>query len=283
MTRHSDTLGRLCLEVLGLTLALAVLIVVAAYHQFGASASVPAHSALLFALVALFASAVPIQIYIVFRLRALTAANVLLFDAATRDGLTRVLNRASFKTTVEAEIQTLGRRVGDGQPFTLLIVDADHFKRINDRLGHPVGDQALVAIAATLRRSVRRDDIVGRIGGEEFGILLRHAGFDEAMAVAERLRLAIHALSVGTQQHQQQLSVSMGGVTFEKPLPYDTLYRSADANLYRAKKSGRNRVDLVNLVPLAPRREGDNTGATRTLTRNPPGLRPRGQSRWGSA
>ena len=281
MSRHAASLGRLCGEVLGLTLAMGALIVIAAYHTFGGFTGAPAHAALVFSLAALSASAVPILLYIILRLRALTVENALLFDAATRDGLTSVLNRTTFKSSVESELQTLGRRAGDGQPYTLLIVDADHFKRINDRLGHPIGDQALMAIAATLRRSVRRDDIVGRIGGEEFGILLRHAGFDEAMVVAERLRLAIHALSVGTLQHQEQLSVSMGGVTFAKPLPYDTLYRSADANLYRAKKSGRNRVDLVNLVPLEPRQEGDNTGATRTLTRIAPTPRPRG--RWGSA
>ena len=250
---------------MGLTTVMGAIILIAAFHVFGGSAAVAPRLALWFSIAALFLTALPIQAYILARLRMLAAENATLFEAATRDGLTRVLNRTAFKTGVEEAIQMLGRGAGDKRPSTLLIVDADHFKRINDQLGHPVGDQALVAIAATLRGSVRRDDIVGRIGGEEFGILLRGAGYEEAMVVAERLRLAIHALSVGTLQYKQQLSVSMGGVTFGQAVPYDTLYRSADANLYQAKKSGRNRVKLVNLQPLPFQRHGEPVRATRTL------------------
>ncbi|MBC8131202.1 MAG: GGDEF domain-containing protein [Rhizobiaceae bacterium] len=267
MDRQLDSMRRLWLETSGLMLAMGAVIVIGAYHYFDGFGFESARSALAFSLGALLASAIPVQLYVVFRLASLKAENLSLFDRATRDGLTRVLNRTTFKSAVETEIESLGRRKADGASFTLLIVDADHFKRINDRLGHATGDQALVAIASTLQRSVRKDDLVGRIGGEEFGILLRNAGFGEAQIVADRLRLAIHELTVGPRREPVRLSVSMGGVTFANAMPYDTLYRAADANLYRAKKNGRNRVDLVNLVRMI-RRDGDNRGATGALTRD---------------
>lgn len=273
MTRHLDSLKRLSLETFGLTLATGVVIVIAAYHYFDGFGFASARSTVGFSLVALFLSAVPTQAYIVLRLARLRAENNSLFQAATRDGLTRVLNRAAFQSSVEAEIGAGRRRHGDAGLFTLLIVDADHFKRINDTLGHPVGDQALVAIAATLQRGVRSEDIVGRIGGEEFGILLKGAGFAEARIVAERLRLAIHALSVGPRRAPVRLSVSMGGLSFADPAPYDAIYKAADANLYRAKKNGRNRVDLSDGVRVL-RREGDNRGATASLMGGGPARLP---------
>lgn len=270
MPHQIEALRRLGLETLCLTAVMGLVIVVAAYHYFDGFGFESSRSAVVFSLAALVISAVPTQAYIVFRLATLKAANSSLFDAATRDGLTRVLNKTTFKQVVETEIQSMGRRRADGTAFTLLILDADHFKRINDRLGHATGDQALVAISAMLQRSVRKDDIVGRIGGEEFGILLRNAGYEEARIVADRLRLAIHTLTVGPRHQPTRLSVSMGGVTFANALPYDMLYKAADANLYRAKKNGRNRVDIANLVRFV-RQPGDTRGATASLSREIPG------------
>ncbi|BDA87139.1 hypothetical protein Sa4125_46810 [Aureimonas sp. SA4125] len=271
MQQQLDSIKRICLETFGLTVVMGVVTVIAAYHYFDGFGFESARSAAFFSLGAIFVSAVPIQIYIIARISALRADNTQLFDRATRDGLTRVLNKTTFQAKVESELRHLGRRQGDGQFFTLLILDADHFKRINDRLGHATGDQALIAIAATLRRSLRQDDIVGRIGGEEFAILLRNAGYEEARLVAERLRLAIHGLTVGPSAQPTRLSVSLGGVTFQNALPYDMLYRAADANLYKAKKNGRNRVDIANLVRLV-RQTGDNRGATGALTRETSGI-----------
>lgn len=269
MESRTRSLRQVCIETTGLTVAMGVVIVIAAYHYFDGFGLESARSAVIFSLAALFLSAVPIQLYVVLRLAGLRSENSVLFEAATRDGLTRVLNRTMFKSSVEAEIRSIGRRSGDAKAFTLLILDADHFKRINDRLGHATGDQALMSIAATLQRSVRKDDIVGRIGGEEFGVLLRNAGFEEARIVAERLRLAINELTVGPRQQPVRLSASLGGVTFSNALPYETIYRAADANLYRAKKNGRNRVDIANLARLV-RAEGDNRGATGALARDMP-------------
>lgn len=269
MTRQLDSLRRLSLETFGLTLATGVVIVIAAYHYFDGFGFASARSAVGFSLVALFLSAVPTQAYIALRLAHLRSENSSLFEAATRDGLTRLLNRSAFKSSVETAITMAGGRRDDSRIFTLLIIDADHFKRINDTLGHPTGDQALMAIASTLRRCVRIEDVVGRIGGEEFGVLLKGAGFAEARIVAERLRIAIHEIAVGPRRHPMQLSVSVGGITFAGTAPYETIYRAADANLYRAKKNGRNRIDLTDTVKFI-RREGDNRGATAALARGTP-------------
>ena len=273
MDQHLDSIRRICLETLGLTFAMGLVTVIAAYHYFDGFGFESGRSAALFSLGTLLVSAIPIQLYVISRVAKLHSDNAILYGRATRDGLTRVLNKTAFQSEVQDELRSLGRRQGDGIAFTLLIIDADHFKKINDRLGHPVGDQALMAIAAALRRSLRKDDIIGRIGGEEFGVLLRNAGYEEAKIVAERLRVAIHAISVGPRSQPTRLSASLGGVSFRQPLPYEVLYRAADTNLYKAKKGGRNRVDLGNITqPVRQTRfAGDNRGATGSLTRAEPG------------
>ena len=237
------------LEVFGLAILATAVAVIVAYHVFGDFRSDTAQRALLFCLAVPILSAVPVQIYAALSLAALRRENRTLFHVATRDGLTQVLNRASFKLSAEAEIAALANVPG-GLPHTLLIIDADHFKRINDRLGHHVGDTALTAIASTLRRSVRRDDLVGRLGGEEFAVLLRNAGPDEAAAVAERLRATIHGVEVGPADARTRLSVSIGGISFRSGVAFDTLYKIADGNLYKAKRTGRNRSELTRLGTL---------------------------------
>jgi diguanylate cyclase (GGDEF)-like protein len=205
----------------------------------------------MFCLLMLFVSALPLQLYAATRFVVLRRTNQQLFQIATRDGLTKVLNRAAFQKSVEMRIGPNGRRrPEDDVPHTLLILDADHFKRINDRLGHGVGDQALSLIAATLRQNVRQDDLVGRLGGEEFAILLRNAGYEEAEIVAERLRASINRLEVGPRHQRTRLSVSLGGIAFRTAVPFDALYKIADTNLYKAKTSGRNRVTLSQLGSL---------------------------------
>ncbi|WP_427025415.1 GGDEF domain-containing protein [Aureimonas ureilytica] len=246
-----DSLRMLCLELLGLTVTMAGVVVIATYWYFGSFALPAAQNALLFCLMMLFVSALPLQLYAASRIVALRRRNHQLFHFATRDGLTQVLNRAAFQKSVELRIGPDGRRrEGDDVPHTLLILDADHFKRINDRLGHGTGDEALSLIAATLRQSVRKDDLVGRLGGEEFAILLRNAGYEEAQVVAERLRARINMLEVGPRNRRTRLSVSLGGISFRTAVPFDALYKIADTNLYKAKSAGRNRVALSQLGSL---------------------------------
>lgn len=264
MATVTANLQKLALEFLALTAAMAALVVIAASHHFGGVGGPAAHEAIGFSLSALALTALPLEAYVVLRVFSLMQRNGHLLLAATHDGLTRVLNKTTFRARVQTALAGSARRRGNEGCFALLIVDADHFKRINDRLGHAVGDQALIAIARTLTRTLREDDLIGRIGGEEFAILLRGAGLDEARRVAERLRLAVNALSVGSRTQRLPLSVSVGGIAFSDPVAFDTIYRAADANLYRAKKAGRNRVDLGNLIRIA-RRPGDARNATRIL------------------
>jgi len=125
----------------------------------------------------------------------------------------------------------------------LLVVDVDHFKSINDTYGHDYGDRALKAIAASIRNAVRNGDMVGRLGGEEFGVLLAGADPGQARAIAERIRSSV-ADTVFASGNARPISVSVGGVTFRKPASYEALFRAADRQLYDAKGAGRNRVML---------------------------------------
>lgn len=246
-----ESLRMLCLELLGLTLTMAGVVVIATYWYFGSFALPAAQGALGFTLLMLFVSALPLQLYAATRIVALRRRNKQLFHIATRDGLTKVLNRAAFQKSVELRIgPDSRRRAEDDVPHTLLVLDADHFKRINDRLGHGTGDEALSLIAATLRMNVRKDDLVGRLGGEEFAVLLRNAGYEEAMIVAERLRSRINMLEVGPRHQRTRLSVSLGGISFKTKVSFEAAYKIADTNLYKAKTSGRNRVTLSQLGTL---------------------------------
>ena len=246
-----ESLRMLCLELLGLTLTMAGVVVIATYWYFGSFELPAAQGALGFTLLMLFVSALPLQLYAGTRIVALRRRNRQLFHIATRDGLTKVLNRAAFQKSVELRIgPDSHRRAEDDVPHTLLVLDADHFKRINDRLGHGTGDEALSLIAATLRMSVRKDDLVGRLGGEEFAVLLRNAGYEEAQIVAERLRSRINMLEVGPRHQRTRLSVSLGGISFKTKVNFEAVYKIADTNLYKAKSSGRNRVALSQLGTL---------------------------------
>ncbi len=246
-----DDLRRFSLELLGLTLTMGAIMVIAAFYTFEGFALPQTRATLQFCLLALFGCALPLQVYAAWRISDLRRRNERLHHAATRDGLTQVLNRTAFKRAAEAQLATVAkRRNRDTLEHALLIIDADHFKKINDRLGHHVGDEALTAIDATLRRSVRQEDLVGRLGGEEFAVLLKDAGVEEARIVAERLRMAIERLEVGPPDRRTRLSISAGGIAFRGSVAFQVLYKIADANLYQAKRNGRNRVELTRLGGL---------------------------------
>lgn len=264
-------LPALCLELAGLALLAGVVILIAAFHVFGGYGQVSASDALIFSAVAVTLSTLGLIAYAVVRIGRLTAQNRDLQKAATRDGLTRLLNRSAFTREAERMIASLGRRREDPVRLTLLVVDADHFKRINDRLGHGVGDKALVAIAQALAGGLRHYDLVGRLGGEEFVVLLKDAGPVEAAIVAERLRANINRLSVGPASGPARLSVSLGGFCFDRTLPFDFAYKQADLNLYKAKKNGRNRAEISDLSsalrPGAPTKRLSSWDGTRAPRR----------------
>lgn len=174
-----------------------------------------------------------------------------LHDAAFRDPLTRLYNRRYISTIVENALNQYRRYA---EPFSLVMIDADHFKRINDQHGHCAGDVALKAIAEACNRSVRDSDVVGRFGGEEIIILLPHTTATEAATVAERIRRAVLHDNCDWQGQKLDLSVSLG-VAEVGPLndTFDKLVETADQALYAAKSSGRNRTVVADSAPQTER------------------------------
>ena len=188
--------------------------------------------------------AVPLLLFFTSKLRELAIAHRRLTIYASTDSLTQVMNRAAFSTLVEAFLDDLRARA-DGTNGALLIIDADEFKSINDLYGHDRGDEALVTIAAAIKSMLRAPDIVGRLGGEEFGVFLPGANTDQASLVAERIRHKVAEAQFTPDGPLHQLSVSVGGAVFEKKLPFAELFRLADQQLYAAKQGGRNRVSIA--------------------------------------
>lgn len=167
-----------------------------------------------------------------------------LHDAAFRDSLTRLYNRRYVFKIFRDELKRYQRYA---EPFSVMLIDADHFKQINDRFGHRAGDAALKAIAKACNASVRDTDIVGRFGGEEFIILLPHTRAGDAAIVAERIRQAI--LESGVQWQGQRLDVRLSLGVAEAGLHadgFDELITAADQALYTAKRNGRNQTVIAD-------------------------------------
>ena len=162
---------------------------------------------------------------------------------ARSDFLTGLHNRRYF---MEKANQELGRCMRYQKPLALMMLDIDHFKRINDGYGHQAGDQVLVSLAQVCKTVLREVDEVGRIGGEEFAILLPESDAQSGMAAAERLRKALADTTVPVDPSGVELhfTVSIGVSTLPPGSTLDNLLRSADAALYQAKDSGRNQVVL---------------------------------------
>lgn len=189
------------------------------------------------------ALAAPLLLLFNAKLRQLAIANQQMSILATTDSLTAVLNRGAFTMLVDAYLKQA--RTRDEQlTGALLMVDADHFKAINDVHGHETGDQALKEIARSIKGVLRGPDIVGRMGGEEFGVFLPGSSEREAAAIAERVRMAVERTEVLRDGSRLPLTVSVGGATFRRSIGFSDLFRVADRNLYAAKDAGRNRVNL---------------------------------------
>ncbi len=182
----------------------------------------------------------PIYYVLFHHIRILNFRNLRLEAKNRRDGLTRCLNQTAFHTEV---MHFLGLNQ-DRRRAALLIIDADHFKDVNDTYGHDVGDEAIKLIAQKMRAVVRRHDPIGRLGGEEFGVLLRDVDLTIAQAVAERIRAAVNLSDIAGLAPGARLSVSIGGAVFEDDVTFTEVFRAADARLYAAKAEGRNRIDV---------------------------------------
>jgi diguanylate cyclase (GGDEF)-like protein len=172
--------------------------------------------------------------------------NALLYRAATqsalRDPLTDTGNRIAMDQTLQRETELSRRHL---QPLSLLMLDIDHFKKINDSYGHGVGDSMLKAVAASIKRQLRNVDMVFRYGGEEFLILLSNTSRESAAMVGERLRYAVQAEDYLAEGNAIELTVSLGCSTLLAGESADSLLRRADSALYVAKREGRNRLAMA--------------------------------------
>ena len=193
----------------------------------------------------------PIFYYLLSKLRELAIAHDELVNIASTDSLTSCLNRRAFTALVEGYLERVANRP-EGAEGALLIVDIDHFKKINDTFGHDRGDDALRAIAGAIRTSVREIDLVGRLGGEEFGVFLPGLSVASTTGVAERIRLAIRDTIFAPGGRRHKLSASIGGATFNHAASYAELYNTADKLLYAAKRNGRNRIEIRQPPPADP-------------------------------
>ena len=171
-----------------------------------------------------------------------------LVNLSSRDALTGLANRRAFELALAREIDRVAR---SGEPALLLGLDIDHFKRVNDSHGHNAGDQVIKAVASALIDSVRPMDLVARVGGEEFAIILPNCGSAFGETVAERVRRRVERMPVIVAPGQQiTVTVSIGGAfapQWVRSTPALWVER-ADQQLYRAKAQGRN---LVQLEPTA--------------------------------
>jgi diguanylate cyclase (GGDEF)-like protein len=167
--------------------------------------------------------------------------------AASMDPLTGMFNRRGF---AEATSRVIEREATAGRPVTVMIFDIDHFKSINDRFGHPAGDEILKLFAAVVVNSLRITDLSGRVGGEEFAALLP-CSLEEGVVVAERVREAFESSGIVADEGPVDTTVSIGVAGGPAGTELEVLLAAADTALYQAKRGGRNRVEAAEELPLS--------------------------------
>jgi len=158
---------------------------------------------------------------------------------ANRDSLTELFNRRAFSERLHEE---MARSQRSQECFSLVMLDLDHFKRVNDKYGHPVGDEVLRQFAGSMREIIRAEDVAGRLGGEEFCLLLPETSAEQAGALTERLKARLAQVAVPTPLGPCQVSFSAGIAQWAPGLDDETLLRLADEALYQAKEDGRDRI-----------------------------------------
>jgi len=185
-------------------------------------------------------SAAALEQTVAHRTAELANVNEILKRLASTDALTGAVNRREFIERGSAE---LARAARSRRPTTLLVLDLDHFKSVNDRYGHPGGDAVLKALVAMLKRETRVSDIVARLGGEEFAVLLPETSLEAALPVAERIRSALEARGIAHGETAIHATVSIGVAQSTVTIgDLEALVAAADVALYAAKTGGRNRV-----------------------------------------
>lgn len=180
------------------------------------------------------------------RTRELEAAMQKLQELATQDELTGIGNRRDLNVHLDLEYQAFRRL---GVPSSIAVFDLDHFKAVNDRLGHPVGDQVIKTFAQLVRREMRAVDYVARYGGDEFVLILKGIRADAAQAPLNRIREAVLVYPWKDLTQDISLSTSIGVASFLEGETADDTFRRADKALYNAKLGGRNRIVISDAVP----------------------------------
>jgi diguanylate cyclase (GGDEF)-like protein len=171
-----------------------------------------------------------------------------LIDHAVRDGLTGVYNRRHLTAVLDTQVRAAA---AGGHPLSVVMIDVDHFKSVNDRYGHAIGDQVLVAVARELAGAVRENDTVARYGGEEFVIIMPGADAQTAAARAEQWCQRCADASIETPIGALHITFSAGVAQLPVSGRPEDVLGLADEALYRAKQSGRNQVNVANhVLPL---------------------------------
>jgi diguanylate cyclase (GGDEF)-like protein len=164
---------------------------------------------------------------------------------AETDGLTKILNRSSFVKYVEEELLLEDE---DKKFATMLVIDVDYFKKVNDTYGHMAGDYVLIRIIEIIKTIIQDTCLIGRLGGEEFGIFTTQYNESQAKELAEEIRQGISQYPFDFKGNNISVTLSVGGVSVrnENARQFDTLFALADSALYEAKNEGRNRVNFYS-------------------------------------
>ena len=165
-----------------------------------------------------------------------------IFKFTITDGLTDVGNKKHLSHVLAKEIP---RAVRHERALSLIMIDIDHFKQVNDTYGHLAGDTVLREMASIAQKRLRPDDVFGRYGGEEFAAILPETPLDGAVKIAEDLRKRVEEHAFMIEGERLRITISLGAAELETDMDADNLFKSADEQLYRAKNSGRNRVCSV--------------------------------------
>ncbi|MPQ68744.1 MULTISPECIES: GGDEF domain-containing protein [Pseudomonas] len=171
-----------------------------------------------------------------------TRAHRSLARMATTDSLTGLFNRRHMIALTEKELARHHRCPGN---LTLMLMDIDHFKHVNDQYGHDIGDRVLDAVSLVLKHSMREQDFIGRWGGEEFLAVLPETDLDQAAVSAERIRKAIQALVIDSDGHKVSVTLSIGITQYRAQEALSNAIARADRALYEGKSAGRNRVEVA--------------------------------------
>ena len=176
----------------------------------------------------------------------------ILEEMAITDPLTQAYNRRQFYKLAKIEMERAQQQ--DGKPLSVIVIDADHYKRVNDTFGHQIGDLVLIKLVEICHNSIRKTDVFARYGGEEFVILMPETDSETARVIAERIRERVESTKLPVDGQLVQITISLGVSTYSNAysLSFDSLLTQADRALYKSKRLGRNRVTVWADEMLVP-------------------------------